>query len=121
MCSPPKSPPRKVYAECNIVIQPTVTAKPTRKRFAEVNMDILSGMSVGPAPMEPITLVIKGGNWSRVLELMTLYHKSDEEIVEKVRDSVLADEVEGMTVEETAAWVRDNVMAELSEMSGEVE
>ena len=79
-------------------------------------MDILSGMSAGP---QPIKLVIKGENFKRVMELMSLYQQHDEEIVKTVRESILADEVEGKTDEEAAEWVRGNVLAELKEMAGE--
>ena len=108
---------RKVYAECNIVISPTVEAQPLRKRMAEVNMDIVTSQGVGPQT-KPITLVIKGGNISHIFKLMTIYHKTDEELAEKARGSAVADLVEGMTVEETAAWWRGNILDELKEMQG---
>jgi len=79
-------------------------------------MDILSSQGVGP-PKE-IKLVIKGEAFRHVMELMTTYHKGDEILAEKVRDSVLASEVEGMPVGETAAWVRQNIVDELEEMQG---
>jgi len=107
---------RKVYAECNIVINPTVDAKSRRKRSAEVNMEIFSGINTGPT--KPITLVIKGAPFSHVWELMTVYHKTDEELAEKARGSALADLVEGMSTEEVAAWARNNILEELKEMEG---
>ena len=104
----------RVYATCNIVISPVLEVKPIRKKTAEVNMDILSGMNAG---QKPITLIIRGENFARVMELMTVYHQTDEALVKKVRDSILASEVEGMTDEEVAAWARGNVITELQEMA----
>ena len=104
----------KIYAECNIVISPALVAKPGRKRSAEVNMDIVSGMNAGT---KPITLVIKGENFARVMELMTAYHKPDDELAAAIRKSVLASEVEGKTDEEVAAWARQNVIDELQGMA----
>ena len=105
----------KVHAECNIEINPTIDAKNTRKRDAEVSMDIFTSQGVNKKD-EPITLVIKGANFSRVWELMTVYHKSDEEIAEKARRSLLAKEVEGMNDEDAASWARNNILEELKEM-----
>jgi len=102
-------------AKCDINILPILDAQPTRRRTAEVRMDILAGMSAGS---QPIKLIIKGENFKRVMELMTLQAKPDAELAEIARSSALASEVEGMTVEETAAWVRGNVLDELKEMSG---
>jgi len=107
----------KVYAECNIVINPRVDAKSIRKKSAEVNMDIFTSQGVSTGS-KPITLVIKGANFSHVWELMSAYHKTDEELAEKARGSLLASEVEGMTTEEVAAWVRGNILDELQEMEG---
>ena len=107
----------KVYAECNIEINPTIDAKVTRKRDAEVNMDIFTSQGVNKKA-EPITLVIKGANFSRIWELMSVYHKTDEELAEKVRGSALMHEVEGMNDEEAAAWARNNILSELQEMEG---
>jgi len=107
----------RVYAECNIVINPTIDVKSTRKRMAEVSMDIVTSQSVGPS-MKPITLIIKGGNITHVWKLMEVYHKSDEELAEKARGSALSDIVKGMTVAETAAWARNNILDELKEMQG---
>lgn len=104
----------KVYAECNIVICPVLEAKPIRKRMAEVDVKIFSSQSAGTP--QPITLIIKGENFVRVMELMTVYRKTDEEIAEVVRTSILASEVEGMTDEETAAWARGNIVSEIQEM-----
>ena len=101
-------------AECHITILPTLDAQPIRKRTAEVRMSIFSGMCAGP---QPIKLVIKGENFKRVMELMTLHQQSDEEIVKTVRDSILASEVEDMTDEEACAWVRGNVIDELKELA----
>jgi len=103
------------WGEVDIVISPAVGVKPTRVREATVDMDILTSQSVN-AP-KPITLVIKGANFRRVLELLSLHGKTDEELAKVVRDSILADEVKGKTLEETAAWVRKNVLDELTEMS----
>ena len=105
----------KVYAECNITIEPTVAAKPTRRRMAEVDMEIVTSQAVN-AP-KPIKLVIKGANFRRVLELLSLHQKTDEELAKVIRGSILADEVKDKTLEETAAWVRKNVLDELTEMS----
>ena len=105
---------RKVYAECNIVINPTMNAKGGAKKSAQVNMNIFSGINVGPK--EPITLVIKGGNLAHIWKLMTVLHKSDEELAEKARGSALACLLDGMSVEEVAAWARENIIAELKEM-----
>ena len=106
----------KVYAECNIVISPVMEVKPIRKRMAEVNVEIFSSQSAGTP--QPITLVIKGANFVRVMELMAVYRKTDEELAEGVRTSILASEVEGMTDEEAAAWARGNIVTELQEMEG---
>ena len=106
----------KIYAECNIVISPALVAKPRRKRSAEVNMDIRTSQGVNAAP-QPITLVIKGENFARVMELMTAYHKPDDELAAAIRKSVLASEVEGKTDEEVAAWARQNVIDELQGMA----
>ena len=104
----------KVYAECNIVINPTVDAKSTRKIPGEVNMEIFSSQGVN-AP-KPITLIIKGGNLAHIWKLMEVLHKSDEELAEKARSSPLAGMVEGMTVEETATWFRNSIIEELKDM-----
>ena len=103
-------------ATCDIVIAPTLGAKSTRRRAAEVNMDIFAGISAGP---QPIRLVIKSKNLARVIELLALYKKSDAELAEAVHGTELASEVEGKTIEEIAAWVRGNVLAELQEMARE--
>lgn len=103
-------------ATCDIVISPALGAKSTRRRAAEVNMDVFAGMSAGP---QPIKLVIKGENLARVIELLALHKKTDAELAEAVHGTELASEVEGKTVEEIAAWVRGNVLAELQEMAGE--
>jgi len=108
----------KVYAECDITINPVVDVTPGRKRFGEVRVDILTSQGVNDTA-KPITLVIKGEGFARVMELVTTYHKPDEALAEKVRASVLADEVEGMSVEEVAAWARNNLMTELEDMAGE--
>jgi len=105
----------RVYAECNIVISPVLEAKPLRKKTAEVNMEIFSSQSAGG--QKPITLIIKGENFARVVELMTAYHQPDEALVKKVRGSILAFEVEGMSDEEVAAWARGNIVTELEEMA----
>jgi len=107
----------RVYAECNIVINPTIDAKAGARKSAQVNMDIVTSQGVGPT-MEPITLVIKGGNIAHVFKLMTVYHKTDEGLAEKARGSALSDIVKGMTVAETAAWARNNILDELKEMQG---
>ena len=107
----------KVYAECNIVINPAIDMTPSRKKMAEINMEIFSGMNPSDAN-KPITLVLKGANFAHVMELMTTYHKPDEELAEKAKASVLADEVEGMTVEEIGEWVRGNILTEIAEMGG---
>ena len=107
----------RVYAECNIEINPALDAKSTRRKSAEVNMDIVTSQGVN-AGSQPITLIIKGGNIQHIWKLMEAYHKTDEELAEKARGSLLAEEVEGMTVEETAAWVRSNILEELKEMEG---
>jgi len=104
----------KVYAECNIVINPTVDAKSTRKIPGEVNMEIFSSQGVN-AP-KPITLIIKGGNLAHIWKLMEVLHKSDEELAEKARGSALADLVEGMTDAEAATWARNNIIQELKDM-----
>lgn len=125
----------RVYAECNIVISPVLEAKPLRKKTAEVNMEIFSSQSAGG--QKPITLIIKGQNFARVMELMTLYHKLDSEIAKAVGGSVLASEVPrtktwrrwvpgllrrllgiaALTDEEVAAWARGNIVTELEEMA----
>jgi len=103
-------------AECHIAILPTLGISPTRKRMAEVSMDIFAGMCAGP---QPIKLVIKGKNFRRVMELMTLHEKPDADIAQRVRESVLSSEVEGMTDEEAAAWARASFVQELKDMSEE--
>ncbi len=103
------------YATCNIVISPTVTAKSTRKKIAEVNMEIVTSQTVN-AP-KPINLVIKSEHFARIIELLTAFGKPDEELNKVLQDSILASEVEGKTVEETAAWARKNIVAELEDMS----
>ena len=105
----------KVFATCNIVITPTIAVEPMRKRFAEINMEIFSSQGAGP---KPITVTLKGANIKHVLDLMTVYHRTDEALAEKVRGSALAGMVEGMTVEETAKWARENVLDELAAMQG---
>ena len=105
----------KVFAECNIVITPMMEAKQTKKQFAEVNMEVFSSQGVGP---KPITLVLKGQSIQHICDLLTVYHKPDEELAEKARGSALSDMVEGMTVEETAAWTRGNILDELQGMQG---
>jgi len=105
-------------AECHITILPTLDAQPIRKRTAEVNMDISMGMSTGP---QPIKLTIKGENFMHVMELVARVQLPDSEIVEKVRDSILASEVEDMTDEEACAWVRGNAIDELKELAGDSE
>ena len=105
----------KVYAECNIVINPVIDVKPLRKRLAEINVDIFTSQGVNETA-KPITLVLKGENLAHIMELMTTYSKTDEEIAEKVLSSVLAPEVKGKSVEEVAAWARGNILAELAEM-----
>lgn len=107
----------KVYAECNIEINPTVDAKNTRKRAAEVSMDIFTSQGVNKKA-DPITLVIKGANFSRVWELMSVYHKTDEELAEKARSSSLSCLLDGMSTEEVAAWARTNILEELKDMEG---
>ena len=102
-------------AECHITILPILDVQPIRKRTAEVHMDILTGVGAGP---QPIKLIIKGENFKRVMELMTLHQQSDEEIVKTVRSSILASEVEAITDEEACAWVRGNVIEELKELAG---
>lgn len=103
-----------VYATCNIVMKPVVRPKPTRARLASINMDIVSRQAAGlPAP---ITIVIKGKRFARVVELMTLYQQPDDVIAKKTRNSVLHSEVEGMDDEQIAEWVRGNIIAELEEM-----
>ena len=109
----------KVFAECNIVINPAMDAKSTRRIPGEVNMQIFSSQGVN-AP-KPIKLVIKGAGaslktLSRVMGLMGEFHKTDEELAEKVRASILASEVDGMSTEEVAKLVRDNIVDELKEM-----
>ena len=106
----------KVYAECNIVINPTVDAKSTRKIPGEVNMEIFSSQGVN-AP-KPTTLIIKGGNLAHIWKLMEVLHKSDEELAEKARGSALSQLVEGMTDAEAATWARDNIIQELKDMEG---
>ena len=108
----------KVYAECNIVLDSTLGVKGGAKKSAQVNMDIFTSQGVNKVAEEPITLVIKGADLSHVWQLMSVFHKSDEELAEKARGSLLSDEVEGMTDEETAAWVRQNILDELTEMQG---
>ena len=107
----------KVYAECNIEINPTISAKNTRKRGAEVSMDIFTSQGVNKQA-EPITLVIKGAPFAHVYKLIDVYHKTDEELAEKARRSLLAKEVEGMTDEEAASWARNNILDELKDMEG---
>ena len=107
----------KVYAECNIVINPVIDIKPLRKRLAEINVDIFTSQGVNETA-KPITLVLKGENFARVAELMTAFSQTDEVLAEKVRGSVLAPEVEGLSVEEVAAWARGNILAEMAEMRG---
>jgi len=106
----------KVYAECNIVISPTIDAKSIRKRSAEVNMEIFSSQGVN-AP-KPITLVIKGGNLAHIWKLMEVLHKSDEELAEKARGSALSDLVKDMTDAEAATWARNSIIEELQDMEG---
>ena len=106
----------KVYAECNIVINPTVDAKSIRKIPGEVNMEIFSSQGVN-AP-RPITLIIKGGNLAHIWKLMEVLHKSDEELAEKARGSALSPLVEGMTDAEAATWARNSIIKELQEMEG---
>ena len=106
----------KVYAECNIVINPTVAAKSTRKIPGEVNMEIFSSQGVN-AP-QPITLVIKGGNLAHIWKLMEVLHKSDEELAEKARGSALSDLVKDMTDAEAATWARNSIIEELQDMEG---
>ena len=104
----------KVYAECNIVIWPVLEAKQTRKRMAEVDVKVFSSQSAGIP--QPITLIVKGANFVRIMELMAVYRKTDEELAEGVRASILASEVEEMTDEEAAAWARGNIVSEIQEM-----
>ena len=105
----------KIYAECNIVISPLLAAKAGRKRMAAVDMEIISSQSANTP--KPITLVIKDGDFARVMELMTAYRKPDDELAAAIRKSVLASEVEGKTDEEVAAWARQNVIDELQGMA----
>jgi len=107
----------KVYAECNIEINPTIDAKNTRKREAQVNMDIFTSQGVNKEA-KPITLVIKGVPFAKIYKLVDVYHKTDEELAEKARGSLLAKEVEGMSDEEAAAWARNNILDELKDMEG---
>ena len=109
----------KVYAECNITINPGMNAKSTRRVPGEVNMDIFSSQGVN-AP-KPITLVIKGADveqFSHILKLTQILGKPDEELAEKARSSPLAGMVKDMTVEETASWFRDSIIEELKDMEG---
>jgi len=105
----------KVYAKCDIVITPTAFVEPMRKRFAEIDMKVFSSQGAGP---KPITVTLKGVGIQHVFDLMTIYHKSDEELAEKVCGSALSGMVEGMTVEETAAWARGNILEEFAGMQG---
>ena len=102
------------YARCDIDISFGLGVKPTRRRTAKVDMNILTGMSTGP---KPVKLVIKGKNLRRVTELMTLYSGPDADLAKLVRDSPWASEVKGKTVEEIAARVRKDVLKELREMA----
>ena len=102
------------YAECHIEINAGVAAKPGRRRHGAVNMEIMAGMAAETAP-KPITLVIKGQNFHRVMELMNLFRQPDEAIVEAVRQT-MPHELKGRTLDEVAAWVRRNVVTELEEM-----
>lgn len=110
----------KKYATCNIEITPTLTAKPTRKRNAEINIEMKARMKAGPS-MQPIKLVIKGENYKRVLRLLALYGKTDEEINALVdqKKLLLGSEVKDKKPEEIAAWVRGGVLSELRDLAGE--
>jgi len=107
----------KVYAECNIVINPIVVPESVRRRVAEVNMDIFTSQGVGPSD-KPITLVLKGENFAHVMDLMTTFRQTDESLAEKAKASVLADEVDGMSDKEIGEWVRGNILTEIAEMGG---
>lgn len=112
---------RRVYAECNITINPTVTATPTRKRFAKTDIKILTSQSVN-TPMKPITLVVKGENFARVMELVKLYSMDDEALISLARSKLeLKPEVESLSDEELVVWVRDGVTEELRAMTEEAE
>ena len=106
----------KVYATCDIVITPTAAVKPLRKRSAEIDVEIFS--SQGAGEMKPITVTLKGAGIQHVFDLMTVYHKTDEELAEKVRGSALSGMVEGMSTEEAAAWARGNILEEFAGMQG---
>lgn len=102
------------YAECRMTFLSTLDAKPIRRRMAKVDMNVFSGMAVGP---QPIKLVIKGEHFQHVIELMTLFRQPDEEIVKAVRGSILAPDVADKTDEEAVEWVRGNILSELQEMA----
>jgi len=107
------------YGECHITLAPAVTARCTRKRNAEVSVAIMTACAPQTSAPAPIQVIIKGEKFAHVMELLALSRKSDAEIAALVRASPLADEVAGKTDAETAAWVRDNVAAELVEMAEE--
>jgi len=102
------------YAECHIEINAGVAAKPGRRRHGAVNMEIMAGMAAETAP-KPITLVIKGQNFHRVMELMNVFQQSDEDLAKAV-ERTMPGEANGRKIDEIAAWVRKNIVTELKEM-----
>ena len=104
------------HATCNIEMTAGMAAKPVRRRAGQMHVEIVTSQAMD-AP-KPITLRIKGGNLARVMELMSAYQQTDSELAQKVRASVLASEVEGMTTEEVANWARGSILDELGEMAG---
>lgn len=99
------------YAICNIQMKVGVQPKPTRMRCVSTDLSITSWQAAGA-----LSLTVDGANLIRVIELMTVYVQSDEEIARVVRNSVLRDETEGKTDAEIACEVRANVVKELQEM-----
>jgi len=90
-----------------------LNAKCSRRRGATVEISMVAEQSA--SAQKPITLVIKGQNFHRVMELMNVFQQSDEDLAKAV-ERTMPEEMTGRKMDEVAAWVRKNIVTELEEM-----
>jgi len=103
----------RVYAECHMQAVLDLNAKCSRRRGATVEISMVAEQSA--SAQKPITLVIKGQNFHRVMELMNVFQQSDEDLAKAV-ERTMPGEANGRKIDEIAAWVRKNIVTELKEM-----
>jgi len=98
------------WGECAVAVRVDARVVPRRVIGAQATLSVRASQA-SSAGEAPITIIVKGSNLERVIQLASLMREPDARIAELIQKSSLAQE--GETPEQSAKRVRELALNEL--------